>query len=756
MTPQPLTNIEKSRKLHWALLGDSFGVVYVYLVMAGPVFLLFLDHLKLDKSQIGLLLSLIAFGGLIAIFTGPIASRLGLKRVFLFFWFVRKFVMAGLIFSPFIFQRYGTQAGFIYVVVVIGIFAFCRSFGESALALWSHEFVPAAKRGKFSAMQTVVIMVLGGLSIAAAGWFLGENPPTSRFLILFSVGLLFGFGCVYCYAHVPGGAPIPVQPLHRNGLSAYLEPLRDKRFIRLLIASAMVNIGWFTMTPFLPLFHRDIIGLKSDQVVTLDAVYMAGQLLTCFLWGWTADRYGGKPQMVLNLALLALYPIALMLLPRNSAMSNPTAWGILFVLGLVMPGWAIGFGRTLFVDLIPADKKMLYLPIQITCSAAVIGISPLLAGFILDHIPNFSRNLGWFHLDPYSPFFIFAAIMIFAAACVFWTIPTGNVIPVSTFAGMFVQGNPIAAVQAIISHQYAAQEGKRIIAIERLGQTNSPLGIEELISSLFDPSFNVRYEAIVSVARTRAHPRLTEAMIRVLTQGTPELRAAAAWALGRMGDKNAIPSLELMLDSPYPMLRSRTARALGTLNHTAGATKILAMFHEEADPGIAVGYVSALAILGQDQVVGQMLDFLEHVQDQAIREETALAISSLLGKDIQAMRLWRRMFTEPGDTLGGIMMSMRKRLIHPHVAHADIEELKQTIDKCTRSLSMEHYEEGLAELRQIILGVRSSAYSPLAQIVFKKVEPALEKYGVSRVEYLFLAVHTLHVGMTDTARNAAG
>jgi hypothetical protein len=511
------------------------------------------------------------------------------------------------------------------------------------------------------------------------------------------------------------------------------------------------------MTAFLPLFFRDYVGLRSDQVVTLDAVFMAGQLVTCFLWGWTADRYGGKPQMVLNLALLALYPIALMLLPRNSPLSNPSTWGVLFVLGLIMPGWAIGFGRVLNVDLIPPEKKMVYLPCFISINAALLGISPLLAGFILDLIPHdLSYSLGWFHIDPYTPFFVFCVLMIFGASCVFWTIPTAGVIPVTSFAGMFIQGNPIGAMQAIISHQYAVHESKRVIAVEKLGQTNSPLGVEELVSSLFDPSFNVRYEAIVSVARTRQNPRLTEAMIRVLTQGTPELRAAAAWALGRMGDKNAIPSLELMLDSPYPMLRSRTARALGTLGHTQGAPKILEMFHEEKDPGIAVGYISALAVLGQEQVMTQMLDFLEAVEDQAIREETALAISSLLGKDVQAMRLWRRMFTDPGDTLGGIMIGLRKRLIHPHVAHADPIELGKHIDNCTQALARENYETGLAELRQIILGVRSNAFTPLAQLVFKKVEPALQTHGVARVEYLFLAVHTLHVGMTDAARNATG
>lgn len=751
----PLSNAEKSRKLPWALVGDSFNVVYVYLAMGGPVFLLFLDHLKLDKSQIGLLLSLISFGGLIAIFAGPLASRLGVRRVFLACFALRKFILAGLILSPWVISQYGLQAGFIYTAIVLGLFAFCRSFGESANMIWAHEYIPANKRGKFTALQTIVIMVVGAITIAIAGWFLGKEPETWKFQILFAIAFFFGITMVFCYARLPGGQPLPPEQHEDQRWSRYLEPLRDKRFRMFLTAHAFVNIGWCMMTPFLPLFYRDEVGLRADQVVTVDAVFMVAQLMVCFLWGWTADRYGGKPQMVLNLALLILFPIALMLVPRHTPVSTLSVWGVVFVLGLVMPGWSIGFGRVLNVDLIPAEKKMTYLVIYMTSTAALVGVCPLLAGYILDHLPVIDYTWGWFHIDQYTPFFVFCVLTFIVAVALMWRIPTGAQLPVTSFAGMFMQGNPLAAMHAIISYQYAGHEAKRVISVERLGQTNSPLGVEELISSLFDPSFNVRYEAIVSVARTRQNPRLTQAMIQVLTQGSPELRGAAAWALGRMGDKDAIPALVQQLDSPYLMLRSRAARALGTLGHREAAAKILSMFHEEKDPAIAVAYVTALAALGESEVASQMLEFLDEAEDQNIRQETALAIASLLSRDVPAMRLWRRMQSEPGDTLGGILLGINKRLCHRAVTHAPQAEIQKTVDQCTRLLAMEMFEPGADMLLQIINQTRWEAYETLAQIVLKHAGEALEAHGHARIEYLFLAVHTLHVGVTPQARTLA-
>jgi len=753
MASHPLTNAEKSRKLPWALGGDVWNVVYVYWVMAGPVFLLFLDHLKLEKKQIGLLLSIMPLMGVTAIFAGPMASRIGVKRVFLTCWTIRKFIMAAMIPAPLVVAQYGLSIGFIYVAVVITLFSLCRSVGESSLSLWQHEFVPANRRGNYSAWQTVVVMVVGALSVTLAGQFLGEQPSSSKFQLLFTVGLFFGLMCVVFYSRVPGGEPMPVTvDAPRIRFKSYLEPLRDSRFRRMLMANTLVHSGWSMMVSFMPLFYRDYVKLSENQVVSLDAFYMAGQLCTCFLWGWTADRYGSKPQAVTNLALVAIYPIGLLFLPRENPYSFLIAGGILFTVGMIMPGWTIGFGRMLNVDLVPAEKKMIYVPLYMTWSAIILGASPYIAGFYLDTVTPFQTQWLWFKFDTYTPLMLICIVALVTAASIFASIPIRSKVPVSSFATMFMQGNPIAAMQAIIGFQYAGHEKSRMINVEKLGQTNSPLSIEELISALSDPSYNVRHEAIISISRTRQHPRLTQAMLSVLTQGTPDLRSTAAWALGRMGDRSAIPTLRQMLDSSYPLLRSRTARALAMLEDHESAPRIMALFLEEEDQGIAVAYAAALGALGQENAVGDMLAFLAKAQDQDTRQETSLAIATLLGRDGQTLRIWRRMIAQPGDTLGGIMLGLRRRLVRPDLPAEVAQPLGQALDNCTRQVSMENFSQGAAELVNILQHVRRELYTPLAQSILNEVEKRLAEHGDRRLEYLFLAVHTLHVGMIESAR----
>src|SRR5688572_3833603 len=106
-TMLPISNAEKKRRLPWALAGDSANAVFANLSVFGPVFLLFLDRLGLDKKQIGTLLALFPFCGLIAPFVAGRIARFGLKRTFLLFFGVRKTIILLLLLAPAVAQQFG-------------------------------------------------------------------------------------------------------------------------------------------------------------------------------------------------------------------------------------------------------------------------------------------------------------------------------------------------------------------------------------------------------------------------------------------------------------------------------------------------------------------------------------------------------------------------------------------------------------------------------------------------------------------------
>ena len=55
------TSAEKMHALPWALSAQTGMSIYANLIMAGPVFLLFLNSLGLKKTQIGIVIIIITF-----------------------------------------------------------------------------------------------------------------------------------------------------------------------------------------------------------------------------------------------------------------------------------------------------------------------------------------------------------------------------------------------------------------------------------------------------------------------------------------------------------------------------------------------------------------------------------------------------------------------------------------------------------------------------------------------------------------------
>jgi hypothetical protein len=90
----------KRRALPWALASGAFNAVFALWVFSGSVFVLFMRELGLPASEIGGLLSLFPFCGLLALFFAPAAARMGRKRVYLIFYGVRKLVIAMLLLLP--------------------------------------------------------------------------------------------------------------------------------------------------------------------------------------------------------------------------------------------------------------------------------------------------------------------------------------------------------------------------------------------------------------------------------------------------------------------------------------------------------------------------------------------------------------------------------------------------------------------------------------------------------------------------------
>ncbi len=164
----------------------------------------------------------------------------------------------------------------------------------------------------------------------------------------------------------------------------------------------------------------------------------------------------------------------------------------------------------------------------------------------------------------------------------------------------------------------------------RIGEILVSIGeesIEHLIKGLKDyksaTSRGWAAEILGWLEAKSAVPQLLDALFDV----SPEVRAKAAGALGKIGDDRAVNKLtELLISDPVPFVRVRIANALGEIGHPAVIDYLINVL-KDPEWWVRVRAVEALEQLG-DKAVSGLLIALEE-DDVEVRRRAAMALERI-------------------------------------------------------------------------------------------------------------------------------
>jgi hypothetical protein len=478
-------------------------------------------------------------------------------------------------------------------------------------------------------------------------------------MLLIGVGLLFGGLGFWAFSHIPGGAPVAAseEKQHR----AIREAVADKNFRSYLISIALMTLAITPMTAFLPLFMRESVGLSDSQVVLLQNGNLIGGLLLVYLWGWAADRFGSTPVMFSSILAYMLLPILWLIMPRQSNVSLYVALGIAFLQGLAGMGWAIGSARLLFVSVVPPEKKADYMALYYAWIGVVGGLSQLVGGWLLELGRNLSGEFYIIEIDPYTPLFVLGLMLPMISFAVLRQLHLDNEVGMGEFAGILFRGNPFMAVESMIRYHFAKDEQAVVLSTEKLGQAKSLLAVDDLLESLQDPRFNVRFEAITAIGRSRPDERLVKALAEVLHNTDPALSVMAAWALGRMGSDEGQEPLRKGLESDYRSIRAHSARSLATLGDRSVITTLRKRLVQEKDHGLRVAYAASLGQLQDASVTPTLLTLLAQETEPMAQAEIALALARLIGNETRYVQMLRQTRVDLDTAASQIVLGLNKK-----------------------------------------------------------------------------------------------
>lgn len=738
MSSEP-TTIEKLRGIPWSIATFATNTFFVQFTFFGSVFPLFLNELGLSKGQMGFLFSLMPFLGLIAPFIAPWTARFGYKHTFLTFFGLRKLFTIFLLLTPWVQSQFGGQGTLIFVSIIVACFAFCRSVAETARIPWAQEYVPSSIQGKYTATNNFFTSLAGFGAVGIASYVLGRSHELSSFMILIAIGVVTGLVSVWCSAFIPGGAPRPVAPGAARPQRDLREAFQDRNFLLYLTIVGIIILATTPVASFIPLYMTEQVGLSAGNVVLLQIGTLTGTLVTSYLWGWMADRYGSKPVMYTGLWLRVLVPLALLIIPRDSWLSLYAAIGISLLQGVADMGWGVGSTRLLYVSVVPPEKKADYMALYFAWIGVLGGISQLAGGRILDLTAGLSGTLGVFTLDAYSPLFLAGIVLILISLPFVRKMRADNRFGIGQFVGIFFRGNPFLAMGSLIRYQYSRNEHDAVLVTERLGEAKSLLTVDELLDALHDPRFQVRFEALISIARMPPDQRLRDALIETLNGTELALSAMAAWALGRMGDLEAVDPLRAALDSPYHSIRAHSARAMGALRAREMAPLIRERLADEGDKGLQMAYASALGNLRDHEATGLLLTLLRDTTNEKARLELALALSRLVGNEHHFIRLVRGARSDLGTTVAQELTAFKRKLER---SPADGESTLLT--DCINAFARHERSKGITKLVALLRELPTDQLAPTGAQILAECITELATSGDQHLEYLYLALHVLH------------
>lgn len=736
------TTVDKLRGLPWSIAANATNTVMVQYTFFGSVFVLFLSALGLSRSQMGFLLSLIPFFGLIALFVAPAVERYGYKRSYMISFGSRAVIAMGLLATPWVLNTFGPDVTLIFIAVTIATFSMVRAVGVTASFPWVQEYVPNNVRGKYTATNNMVTTLTGFAAVTVGGFVLDRTVGLTGFMVLLAVGVLFGFISVWLSYYIPGGAPRTPSETNREQRRDLSTALRDGDFMRYLAGVGIITLVTVPLGSFLPLFMRDQVGLSESAVVWLQTGSLAGTLASSYLWGWASDRYGSIPVTLYGLGLRILLPLLWMFMPRESDASLYVAWGIAFLQGVADMGWGIGSGRLLYVSVVPPDKRTDYMALYYAFTSIVGGASQLGGGFLLEWSQNLHGTLWGIQLDPFMPLFAANLTLPILSLLLMRSIREERGLGASQFAGIFLRGNPFLAMSSLIRFHLARDEHSTVLMTERLGQAKSPLTVDELLEALEDPRFNVRFEAIVSIARMPPDPRLREALVQILEGSELALTVVAAWALGRLGDPEAIAPLRRGLDSDYRSVRAHCARALGALRAVEVAPLLMERLAHETDRGLQMAYASALGNLQAVEATALVLDLWSRMENKGARLELALTLARLIGDEHHFIRLVRQARADLGTAAAQEVTALRRRLDRRTLPAALFTEL----DACEAAVARGELDEGSRRLAAALRRLPPHAGTTATMQILAACADRLDADGAAEHDVLLLALHSLAVG----------
>ena len=160
-----------------------------------------------------------------------------------------------------------------------------------------------------------------------------------------------------------------------------------------------------------------------------------------------------------------------------------------------------------------------------------------------------------------------------------------------------------------------------------------------------------------------------------------------------------------------------------------------------------MAYASSLGRLRAAEAVDDLLALLYRFRNEGARAELALDLARLHGDEHYYVQLTRQMRSDPGTATAQAVNAFHRQLDKQNVLD---DETLDLLERCSDALARGNLNEGARLFGELLTRLPLEEHLDATGVAIARAcATELRRSGDEHPEYLFLALHTLHVAWRD-------
>ncbi|MBM3263449.1 MAG: MFS transporter [candidate division Zixibacteria bacterium] len=583
----------------------------------------------------------------------------------------------------------------------------CIALSGAAMALalpaqssWLSDLVPGAIRGRFVARQQSILAGVGLVTTLAAGAFMdrfSEMEQQTGFTLLFVLAVVFALGAAWAWNRIPE----PSRPLAPSAPATQLLslPFRHPQFRKLmLLVSGRLFMAQIA-APFFTVYMLLILEMSYTEIAIFSGLQTLANIALNPLWGYFADKFGYRPTFLMTALGLAFYPFSwIFITPDNYLYLVPIAqiWG-----GAVSGGIPVA-QFNLMIKTAPETNRSVYIGAYTALSRLAIVLGAPVGGALATLCATFPevRTLG-FSFSGLQYLFAIGFVLRLSWVVLLTRVSDETAMPAREVLGQMRSGNPVTTLWHLMRMGGSTDADERAQAARELGNTGSPLAVDELVKLLGDAERTVRREAVRSLGHIRDE-RAISPLIESIGDPASDVAEEAVEALGAIPSPLSLNVLVTLLSDHNPSIRKSAVLALGRIRDSHAQEAISRLLETEPDPQVVLAAVESLSRIGDPQITPRLREMMRRSHPGIERKTLAHAFSHLMRTSDTYYRLQQSDAIGQDQTIVRIFKTARRR-INDGRGFSPVEkrETSARMETALRAFEAERYEDTLKAVCEI-------------------------------------------------------